>query len=165
MTDQQGSSLTRFKTAMIDQLQARLPNVVTYESPADAAAAMGEDGSGVAVFWLDDTTAEIALNTIPGGGPLWWDETVHPVLVFQAIGVDTSDTQAVVDARAEAAMGHAMALLASDPSLGCTVNGDSRLIRGVPESWTYTTGLDSQNQRAGRFELTVTLEARVTVEA
>lgn len=149
---------------MVTALQARVSNVVNYQSPADASAAMGADGSGVSVFWLDDTNAEIQLNVVHGGAPLQWDEVVHPVLVIQSIGIDTGDTQSIVDTRAANILGHAMAILASDPSVGLTLNADSRQIRAIPESWTYSTGLDSQNRRAGRYELTITLEARITVE-
>lgn len=165
MTEQQGSSLPRFKAALIEALQARVPHVVAYESPTDAYEIMGEDGSGQSVFWLDGTDAEVDVNISVGAGTTWWDETVRPILVLQCIGVDTDDTQSVLDRRAFNLLGHAVAILASDPTVGLAADSDSRAIRAIPESWTNPTGVDSQNRRGSRIELRITLEARVTVEA
>ena len=164
MADQQGSSLPRFKTALTAALQARVSNTAAYESPSDASELYGADGSGQGVWWLDNTEAELIVPTFQAA-PQWFDEVAHPVLVIQCIGIDTSDTQSVLDTRATNLLGHALAILASDASVGLALNGDTRLIRATPESWTYTTGVDSQNQRGARYELRLMLEARVTVEA
>jgi hypothetical protein len=163
VTDQAGTSLPRFKQALTDALQARV-DVVSYQSPTQMSEVLGEDGSGSGVWWADDTTAEVAVNVMTGTDH-WWDETVHPVLVIQCLGVDTDDTQAVLDARAANLLGHVLAVLASDPSVGVGVDADMRNVRAVPESWTYTTGVDAQNQRGARYELRLMLEARITVEA
>lgn len=164
MTEQQGSSLPRFKAALTAELQARVPLVVSYDSPTDASELLGEDGSGQGVWWLDNTEAELVVPAFKAGAQ-WYDEVCHPTLVIQCIGVTTDDTQSVLDSRATNLLGHALAIIASDPSVGLATDADSRLIVCTPESWTYSTGVDSQNQRGARYELRLMLEARVTVEA
>lgn len=162
MTDHQGSALPTFKAALIDALRTAEPLKVRYESPASLQDALGEDGGGESVFWLDTTDASYALNIIHGPDHLQFDETAEPTLVIQCVGRDTDDTQAVVDARAAGLQYEVFKILATDPNVLIGADADMQIVRAIPGNATWTTGLDSQNQRGCRIELGIQLEARIT---
>lgn len=156
---QAGTSLLRFKRAMVDALTTRVANVV-YASPTDAEALVGEDGSGLAVWWGDDAEAAIDLTVLVGGDK-WYDERVTCTLILQAIGNDTDDTQEVLDERLTNALGEAIGVIASDPTLGIT-DDEIDFFESMPVSWTNPTGALG-TRRAGRIELAIRLHARIKV--
>lgn len=165
MTDQYGSTFAQFKKALTDALVARIPNSVAYESPADFAAVMGSDGSGVGVWWLDDTDVTYQINVMTGG-PQWYDETYTPTVVVQVIGLDTSDTQYDIDLRADLYTGHVLAILSSDPTVAIALSSaDNRNTHAVAATGRIVTGLDAQNMRGCRREIQLEVKSRITVEA
>lgn len=165
MTDQAGSCLPELKQAVVTALLARIPNSVDYDSPTEAEDIYRADGSRVGLWWGDDADCELSVDVVTGG-PQWFDEMAHPTLVVQVVGKDTDDTQYAVDVKAFNALGHLFAVLASDPTVGVALSqADYRNAYAVPESWTYTSGVDSQNMRGARLEVRLTVHSRLTLEA
>lgn len=166
MTDQLGSSLALFKKALTDALIVRIPNSAVYESPSEYQDIMGTDGSGVGVWWLDETEVEYSVEVAMGGAPQQWDEVMHPTLVIQVIGLDTTDDQYAVDVRADTYLGHVIAILSSDQTAAIPLlSADNRNTYGIPSSARVVTGVDAQNMRGCRYELKLEVRSRITVEA
>lgn len=154
-----GTAIFRFKQAFSAKLAGLIPNVV-YASPTDAAELMGEDGSGVAVWWSDDASAQIEWGPFTSASEHWLDETANVTLVIQSIGNDTDDTQEVIDERLTNALGQAYGILATDPSCGIDDDTDIQFFAARPFALENPSGALG-TRRAGRFELTIEITARL----
>jgi hypothetical protein len=154
-----GSSLPAVKAALATLLAAHTNNVA-YQSPLNAVDVLGEDGSGLTVWWDDDTNAEITMPVMTGG-PHWFDELVTATLVIQTIAISTDDTQTILDARATETLGAVITIMADDPTLGITDTPTLELRTVLPVGWRYPTGWLGPDKRGARYELDIQIEARL----
>lgn len=157
----QGSAVPTFKQALITALLAVEPDVVSYDSPMSLADALGQDGSGESVFWLDEIETAYDLVVVHANH-LQIDETADLTLVIQCVGRTTDSTQATLDTRAAEIQRAVFHELAGDPNLLIGDTADLRIVRALPVgAGSWSSGVDSQNQRGVRIELPVRLEARI----
>ena len=156
----QGSALPTFKAALISSLASTYTNTVSYDSPMSLSDALGLDGSGESVFWLDECEASYELTVIHANH-LRFDEVATPTLVIQCVGRTTDTTQQTLDARAAEIQFTVFSILAGDPNVLIGATTDLHIVRAIPSTATITTGIDSQNQRGVRIELGIRLEARI----
>lgn len=163
----EGTSLVRFKTALITKINTELTAgtvtaQVAYDSPQTPEDILGVSGNGVACWFADeaDITYEVSVMK---GTPVWVDESVEAVFRIQSIGQNTDATQATVDARANTILGHVIAILEKDPTVGLTQD-DIETFTALPRSARYFGGT-LNDQRAARFELTIDIEARLKLTA
>jgi len=154
-----GTSLLRVKQELIEKLQARVPNVL-YQSPQDASDVLGEDGSGVCVWWDDTTEATIEPIVF---GLTQWDERYTATLIIQALGRDTDDDQESIDTLATRVLGETIGLLTANTSLGIADDADIQVFEIFPAGWRNITGLNGAN-RAGRFEFDISVHARLSLQ-
>lgn len=154
-----GTSLLRVKEALVTKLLARVPNVL-YQSPQDATDVLGDDGSGVCVWW-DDTT-EATIDPIVFG-LTQWDERYTATLIIQALGRDTGDDQDSIDTLCTRTLGEVIGLLTANTSLSITDDADIQVFDIAPSGWRNVTGLNGAN-RAGRFELDISVHARLSLQ-
>lgn len=159
MTD--GTALPRFKRAFIDTLNAAGVSNVHYQSPMQPDDMLGADGSGVACWFADDATGTLAI-TVMGGAALWIDETWNIPFRIQALGQDTDADQEGVDQAACELLGDVLSTF-DDPSFGIT-DDDIQTFAAVPVGANpWSGGVLPSNMRAGRFELTIELTARIKI--
>jgi hypothetical protein len=160
-----GTSLLRVKQAVISELQERLSNV-SYQSPTNPEGLLGTDGTGKAIWWSDEPEDEATVDVrVITGGPHWFDETVNVTLILQALGRNTGDDQETVDERATDMLGEVIGILASDPSVGVSDDSQIQLRTVLPTSWRKRSGVLTPDVRAAGYELTLTIDARVMLEA
>jgi len=159
-SDPHGTSLVRVKRGFIDLMAARVPNV-SYQSPATASEITGDDGSGASVWWLDEADHSFDVRVMVGE-PLWLDETATLTLVVQVIGSDSDATQERIDEHAARLLGHAIAVLAADPTCGVAATDDLTVHHALPARVDYSAGyLDDPSKRAAKFELAVDVDSRL----
>jgi len=156
-----GSVLLRFKRAFVDELTT-VANV-NYQSPMSPEDMNGADGSRLAAWWVDEAEATIELM-VATGGPHWFDENATVTLRLQALGKDTDDTQEAVDIRATEALGKAIAILATDPTVGIADTAQVQMFDAVPTGWTYRGGILGSNLRAASYDLDIQVHARLKLE-
>lgn len=152
-----GTSLFRFKDALVSDLDLRLGNV-HYGSPADPMAVQNE--TGYAVWFSDDTTCILEIPVFGGPDDRWYDEAIECTLILQAIGVDTDDTAATLDERLSYALGQVI-----DAVSFVTITDDTHveMLWTRPTGWDYPTGLLG-TLRAARFEVHIEVKARIKVD-
>lgn len=155
-----GTALVRFKVAFMALLDNYVSGAI-YNSPQKPEDMLAQ-GTGQAAWWADEVDAEIGV-TVQKGAPHWFDEVSHPVLRIQAVGLNTGDTQAIVDARASQMLYYAVGILADNPTVGLT-SDDIDTFYALPETYKYSGGLLGESNRAARFELTIRLEARLKLD-
>lgn len=156
-----GTALPRFKRAFIQTLNAAGVDNVSYQSPMQPDEMFGEDGSGVACWFADDATGSLEI-TVMGGAALWIDETWNIPFRIQALGTDTDADQEAVDQAACELLGDVMSAF-TDPSFGIT-DDTIQTFAAVPVGANpWTGGVLPTNLRAGRFELTIELTARIKI--
>lgn len=156
-----GTSLRVVKRALLDRLTT--VTTVSYQSPMQPEDMLGEDGSGVAAWWSDDSEASVKV-VVATGGPHWFDETINATVIIQALGRDTDDTQEVCDTRATETLGEIIAVMAHDPSCGVADTEEMQLYTVTPAGWRNVTGILGPNLRAARYELDVTIHARIRLD-
>lgn len=156
-----GTSLPLFKVALFDRLRTQLPNSTRYEAPVDTEGLLGDDGSGLSIFFPDEPM-EAELDVVVA--PLQrYDERVAVKLVIQALGVTTDDTQEVLDARANDALGVLLDILLTDPAVGITTTERCRNFRALITGWTYELGMAGKNQRAAGFRVDIGIASTLHV--
>lgn len=157
-----GSALPRFKRAFIAKLEANgVPNIF-YQSPMQPEEMNGDDGSGLCGWFHDDATGDLSIN-IMGAHSLWIDERWQIPFRIQALGTDTDSTQEVVDQSACELLGDVMTAF-TDPSFGQLDDPVVQIFQAVPVGANpWTGGVLPTNLRAGRFELTIELSARLQI--
>ena len=158
-----GTSLVRFKSAYIDKLTSRLPNV-SYEPPLTDEDVNGIDGSRQ-VVWFDGAAQNTTEVLVFKGAPHWFDETYNVTLILQALGKDTDDTQAAMDQAAVDMLGEAIAILASDPTVGLVNDSNIQVFTALPAGWKLAAGTLPPNLNGARFELDIQVKARLTLVA
>lgn len=162
----EGTSLIRFRRSFIDRLSQDVNNGL-YQSPMKPADFLGEDGSGVALWWSDDTEGNAEVNVVVGGGQVWFDEDYITTLRIQGLGLDTDDDQYACDQRANEAFGYALRLASCQGVTGyelTNLDTDQLEVHQYSlDGWTHTGGVLGQAQRAARFEVRIRVEARVKI--
>lgn len=164
----EGTSLIRFRRQFLDRLGQDVPNA-SYQSPMKPADFMGEDGSGVALWWADETEGIATVEVVVGGGQVWFDENYVTVLRIQGLGLDTDDDQYACDQRANEALGYAIRLASLQGVTGYQVTDldtdDLEVFDYVLDGWTHNGGILSTNNRAARFEVRIQVHGRVKIGA
>lgn len=166
----QGTSLVRFRRQFIDRLTGLVPNA-SYQSPMTETDMIGEDGSGVAVWWSDDVEASTTVEVVVGGGQVWFDERYVTELRIQGLGLDTDDDQYACDQRANEAFGYALQLLTCQGVDGYDLPDLDDDLEGIEvfdytlDGWSWRGGVIGTNQRAGRFEVRIAVHGRVKIGA
>jgi hypothetical protein len=159
-----GTVVPLVKNALVELIADQYPSSVTYQSPTQMSELLGEDGSGLGIWWLDDGT-DITWNLNVVQKPLRFDETATIVLVIQSLGVDTDDTQLALDTQCAEVLATVIGFCASDPSLAIPWTADYSNIVVTPQTGRMPTGVDSQNQRGSRIELTLNVTALLVLDA
>lgn len=164
----EGTSLVRFRRQFLDRLARDVPNA-QYQSPSQPAEFIGDDGSGVALWWSDDTEGEATVNVVVGGGQVWFDESYITVLRIQGLGLDTDADQYVCDQRANEAFGYALRLASCQGIAGYELTDldtdQLEVHQYLLDGWTHTGGILGQAQRAARFEVRIRVDGRVKIGA
>lgn len=164
----EGTSLVRFKSALITKINTELSAgtvtaQVAYDSPQTPEDILGASGNGVACWFADEADISYEVEVMKGS-PVWLDETVEAKFRIQAIGQNTDDTQATVDARANTVLGHVIALLQKDSSVGLA-DDDIETFTALPGPSAQYFGGKLNDQRAARFELSIEIQARLKLTA
>lgn len=160
----EGSSLVRFKTALVSLLNTRLTAgsvqaAMAYQSPMLPEQVLGSGGYGVAA-WFDPQAETAHEIMVLKGTPLWVDEVVVPRLRIQALGINTDYDQEDVDTSANNVLGYAIALCSHDPSFGL-VDDSIQEFDATPVAWEYLGEPVGTNVRAAMFVLSIQVRARL----
>lgn len=153
------------KEAIYDLLVSRtnsptVPFAITYGSPTDATQPLTDSGAGVAVWWADDTDAEVEVAVLVGGDK-WFDETYTLTLVIQGLAKTTDDDQYDIDVRTAQVLGEAIGVLADDPTAAIADTAEYQIHSITPVGgWRYRSG-QLNMQRAGHFEYGIVVNARL----
>ncbi len=156
-----GSALFRVRSALLDQLDLDVLNVLR-QSPAKAEDIQGPGSSSFyEAVWLEDEASAEHDIVVLTGGPQWIDENASQGIVIQVIGKDSSHTQEVVDERADELLGLVIALLADDPGLGIADDPNIQLFTVLPQTTRFVSGFLNTEARARRIVLDVAIHARL----
>jgi hypothetical protein len=156
-----GSALFRFKEAFFTQLDLTTLNMM-YDSPTKLEEFMGPDGLGQAC-WFDDAAEGANEARLLMASPHWFEEQFTVTLIIQVLGTDTSYDQRTVDQMAVEQLGNAIAILASDTTVGIVRDADIQTFTCLPAGWKYISGTQTSGARAARFELAIEVTARLTL--
>ncbi len=160
MSDPHGTSIVRFKANLVSELQERVPNV-TYQSPVTAEQVTGNDGSGESVWWEDEWEHSFTVPVMKADG-LWFDETAVITLVIQVLGSDTDADQEAIDTRAAQILGHVIAILADDPTVGVPDTENIVTFHGLPDRIEGVSGYrNDPDVRASALKFDIAIQARL----
>lgn len=119
-----GSSYATVKRALRDRLQERSGLVgvaVEYQAPVQAADNRGSAGQYEKIF-LDDVEDGELNNVVMCSVPLRLDESYHLSVVIEVIRPSSLGTQEAADERVDQLLFEIVHELASDPTLGISLN-------------------------------------------
>lgn len=158
-----GSTYAAAKAAIVAQLAVRsgLSGVaVAGEPPVEPLKVMGSTGSGKAI-WIADSEGEYDNVVICGPGRLDIEELYSLTIVFQAVPVNASETQATTDLRVDEMLGEFLLEMAADVTWGLSQFTQFETTRGGFKR--YVGPVTDRNIRPSRCELDLDVRARISI--